>query len=245
DPRRPRRCGLADPRPAPRPRGDPDRGRQPLRRGADARDGGRVLGRPPAVRPADRLLPGAEAHGGGDGRRCQAGALARLVRRVRLRPSTAGGVARGRDREGAPRRRLQRDREPLGADARRHRVHVGARPAPLVQARALERRRIRRPDVPPRATRRARRLLTLAFVYLHGFASGPGSTKAQFFRARFSEQGETLEIPELAPDFTNMTITGMLAIAEPLVAREPAVILGSSLGGYLATLVASRHPDRI
>jgi uncharacterized protein len=82
-------------------------------------------------------------------------------------------------------------------------------------------------------------------VYLHGFASGPASTKAQFFRARFAERGVDLVVPDLAPDFTHLTVSSMLAIVEPLVAREPAILLGSSLGGYLATLVAERHPDRV
>jgi hypothetical protein len=31
----------------------------------------------------------------------------------------------------------------------------------------------------------------------------------------------------------------MLAIVEPNLARAPAVLLGSSLGGYLATLAAA------
>jgi pimeloyl-ACP methyl ester carboxylesterase len=85
----------------------------------------------------------------------------------------------------------------------------------------------------------------LTLVYLHGFASGPGSSKAQFFRARLAERGATLEVPDLAPDFTHLTVTSMLAIVEPLLARGPAVLLGSSLGGYLAALIAARVPDRV
>jgi len=81
--------------------------------------------------------------------------------------------------------------------------------------------------------------------YFHGFASGPGSTKAQFFRARIAAHGIALEIPDLAPDFTHVTVTGMLGIVEPLLARGPAVLLGSSLGGYLAALVAARTPARV
>jgi pimeloyl-ACP methyl ester carboxylesterase len=84
-----------------------------------------------------------------------------------------------------------------------------------------------------------------AMVYLHGFASGPGSTKAQFFRARFGELGVALDVPDLAPDFTHMTIGSMLAIVDAILDREPAVLLGSSLGGYLATLAAARRPDRV
>ena len=81
-------------------------------------------------------------------------------------------------------------------------------------------------------------------IYLHGFASGPGSTKAQLFRAKLAGIGAALAVPDLAPDFTHVTVSGMLAIVEPLV--EPGtVLLGSSLGGYLATLAASRTPDRV
>ena len=78
-------------------------------------------------------------------------------------------------------------------------------------------------------------------VYLHGFASGPGSTKARFFRARLAAAGVELAVPELAPDFTHQTVSGMLGVVEPLVGPG-TVLLGSSLGGYLAALVASRHP---
>jgi pimeloyl-ACP methyl ester carboxylesterase len=82
-------------------------------------------------------------------------------------------------------------------------------------------------------------------VYLHGFASGPASTKAQFFRAQLADRGVELAIPDLAPDFTHLTISSMLAIVEPLVASEPAVLLGSSLGGYVAALTAARHAERV
>lgn len=82
-------------------------------------------------------------------------------------------------------------------------------------------------------------------VYLHGFASGPGSTKAQFFRAALAEHGLALEVPDLAPDFTRQTVTGMLAVVDALLDRAPAVLLGSSLGGYLAALAAARRPDRV
>ena len=82
-------------------------------------------------------------------------------------------------------------------------------------------------------------------IYLHGFASSPASHKAQFFRARLAEAGVALAIPELAPDFTHMTMSSMLAIVEAGLAGDDVVLLGSSLGGYLATLVAARHPERV
>jgi len=83
------------------------------------------------------------------------------------------------------------------------------------------------------------------FAYLHGFASGPGSTKAQVFRARLAELGHTLAVPDLAPDFTNMTITSQLAIVDTLLDAGPTIVFGSSLGGYLAALAAARRPDRV
>lgn len=80
-------------------------------------------------------------------------------------------------------------------------------------------------------------------VYLHGFASSPEGTKASYFRYRLQGIGLPLEVPELAPDFRRMTIQSQLAILEPLLERGPTILLGSSLGGYLATLAAERHPD--
>ena len=85
----------------------------------------------------------------------------------------------------------------------------------------------------------------MRLIYLHGFASGPGGTKGQFFHARFAEMGLQLEIPDLAPDFTHLTVTSMLGIVDALLADGPAVLLGSSLGGYVATLAAARTPRRI
>ncbi|HEX5430682.1 MAG TPA: YqiA/YcfP family alpha/beta fold hydrolase [Bryobacteraceae bacterium] len=78
-------------------------------------------------------------------------------------------------------------------------------------------------------------------VYLHGFASSPQSMKAQFFRRRFESCGFTVEIPELDEgNFSGLTITGQLKVIERAVADRPAILMGSSLGGYLAALFASR-----
>lgn len=85
----------------------------------------------------------------------------------------------------------------------------------------------------------------MRLVYLHGFASGPGSTKARFFRERFAADGRELVVPDLAPDFTHMTITSMLAIVDALLDAGPTVLLGSSLGGHLAALAAERRPERV
>jgi len=82
------------------------------------------------------------------------------------------------------------------------------------------------------------------FVYLHGFASSPQSSKAQFFRKQFAEKGLALEIPQLdGGDFTHLTITGQLQILDSIVAGQPTTLIGSSLGGYLAALYAARHDN--
>jgi pimeloyl-ACP methyl ester carboxylesterase len=81
-------------------------------------------------------------------------------------------------------------------------------------------------------------------VYLHGFASGPGSHKAQIFRRRFGERGLALEVPDLAAgDFEHLTISGQLAVIENAARGEAVCLMGSSLGGYLAALYAARHPE--
>ncbi len=81
-------------------------------------------------------------------------------------------------------------------------------------------------------------------VYLHGFASSPQSSKAQFFRRKFAERGVEIEIPRLDEgDFEAMTITSQLAVIERTVAGRPVGLMGSSLGGYLAALHAARDPN--
>jgi pimeloyl-ACP methyl ester carboxylesterase len=81
-------------------------------------------------------------------------------------------------------------------------------------------------------------------VYLHGFASGPTSKKAQFFRARFAQLGIGLEIPDLADGhFERLTISGQLGVMERVSRGEPVTLIGSSMGGYLAALFAARHTE--
>ncbi len=81
-------------------------------------------------------------------------------------------------------------------------------------------------------------------LYLHGFASGAASGKAQWFRRSFAEHGINLEIPELVEgDFEEITITGQLAVIERTAKGEPVSLIGSSMGGYLAALYASRRPE--
>lgn len=86
----------------------------------------------------------------------------------------------------------------------------------------------------------------MRIVYLHGFASSPQSSKAQFFKRKFDERSIPFEAPRLDEgDFERLTITSQLKVVERAVAGSPAVLMGSSLGGYLAALFAARHPGEV
>jgi pimeloyl-ACP methyl ester carboxylesterase len=85
-------------------------------------------------------------------------------------------------------------------------------------------------------------------LYLHGFASGPGSTKARAVAEGLAADGLDVVRADLTPGpdgFERSTPSSMLAEAEALLAASPGphAIVGSSLGGWLAALAASRHPS--
>ena len=77
-------------------------------------------------------------------------------------------------------------------------------------------------------------------LYLHGFASGPSSSKAIYFAEKLTEMGINVLIPDLnQPSFENLTLTSQLAVIEHEVTQlheEPLLIFGSSMGGLLATI---------
>lgn len=65
-----------------------------------------------------------------------------------------------------------------------------------------------------------------------------------YFAERFASRGIKLEIPDLAAgDFENLTISSQLAVIDRLATGEPVSLIGSSMGGYLAALYASMHPE--
>ena len=81
-------------------------------------------------------------------------------------------------------------------------------------------------------------------IYLHGFASGPASRKAVFFTGRCRTLGIEVETPDLAEgDFPHLTLSKQLKLLENITRNEPTVLIGSSLGGYLAALHAAHHPN--
>lgn len=86
-------------------------------------------------------------------------------------------------------------------------------------------------------------------LYLHGFASSPQSSKRAFLAAKLSEHGITLQSPDFnQPEFSTLTITRMLGQVTAAIddARdEPFVLIGSSLGGFVAVQTALRRPESV
>ena len=85
----------------------------------------------------------------------------------------------------------------------------------------------------------------LHVLYLHGFASSPRSSRAQFLSARFASSGVRFLCPDFnQPDFSTLTVSRMLQQLEKRIAALPpgeVVLIGSSLGGFVAVEAAARQ----
>lgn len=80
------------------------------------------------------------------------------------------------------------------------------------------------------------------YIYLHGFASGTQSRKAQYLTDRFAEIGINLITPDLnLGDFSTITLSKQLTFLQDNYGNQPCYVMGSSLGGLLATLWAIVH----
>jgi predicted esterase YcpF (UPF0227 family) len=83
------------------------------------------------------------------------------------------------------------------------------------------------------------------YLYLHGFASGPGSQKAQYLRSQFQARQKTLQIPDLnQPDFATLTLSRQIHQGTALITAD-TILIGSSLGGLTAAWLAEQpalHP---
>ncbi len=80
------------------------------------------------------------------------------------------------------------------------------------------------------------------FIYLHGFASGPNSNKAQVFKKRFEELNLQIHVPDLQEDdFESLTLSRQIALVQAILDKEKHKnfgLIGSSMGGYLASITA-------
>jgi hypothetical protein len=79
-------------------------------------------------------------------------------------------------------------------------------------------------------------------LYLHGFASGPGSAKGRAFEDHLAPLGcEVRRLDLRLPDRDRLRISAMIARVEREArAVERPVLIGSSLGGLVAAQVAAR-----
>jgi uncharacterized protein len=80
--------------------------------------------------------------------------------------------------------------------------------------------------------------------YLHGFASSPRAGKALYLAERLAALGLTLHAPDFnEPSFHTLTTTRMIGQVETAMAAlppGPIVLVGSSLGAFVAWHVAAR-----
>lgn len=83
-----------------------------------------------------------------------------------------------------------------------------------------------------------------SYLYLHGFASSPGSTKARYLRDRFQSLGISLCCPDLNQnDFYGLTLSRQIQQVEPLLPDCPVTLIGSSFGGLTAAWIGERCPQ--
>ncbi len=87
------------------------------------------------------------------------------------------------------------------------------------------------------------------YAYIHGFASGPLSSKGVALSEVFQARGLVFERPDLnQPSFGRLTFTGAMGAMDAMIAAHPDdtwCLIGSSMGGYLSALYAQNNPERI
>lgn len=83
--------------------------------------------------------------------------------------------------------------------------------------------------------------MTSTLIYLHGFLSSPLSAKATLTRdwLTASRLPITFEVPALG-DLPEQALTAAETVVITALQRGPVGLIGSSMGGYFATLLAER-----
>ncbi|AFZ04107.1 YqiA/YcfP family alpha/beta fold hydrolase [Calothrix sp. PCC 6303] len=81
------------------------------------------------------------------------------------------------------------------------------------------------------------------YIYLHGFASSPNSTKAKDLNSRFAQIQINLTIPDLnAEGFSQLTISRQINQTSLLFPKSsPITLIGSSLGGLTAAHLGQKY----
>ena len=85
-------------------------------------------------------------------------------------------------------------------------------------------------------------MVSTRFLYLHGFASGPKSTKGRAVAARFAQLGRDVTRLDLrVPSFEHLRTSAMSDVGRSAIGGDAdrAVVMGSSLGAYTAARAAA------
>jgi predicted esterase YcpF (UPF0227 family) len=85
------------------------------------------------------------------------------------------------------------------------------------------------------------------YIYLHGFASSPKSSKAEFFVNEFKKYDIEVLVPNLNQnDFYNLTLTRQINQIKDIIAtlKKPIVLFGASMGGVTSAILAETE-DKI
>ena len=92
----------------------------------------------------------------------------------------------------------------------------------------------------------------MQIVYLYGFASGPFSDKAQFFKKKFTSVESRFQIFDYLPsihEFSNMKLSQLHKNLHKYLTKhfrnEKVTLFGSSFGGLLVTMYAHLHPEKV
>jgi len=92
----------------------------------------------------------------------------------------------------------------------------------------------------------------MQIVYLYGFASGPFSDKAQFFKKKFTSIGSRFQIFDYLPnihEFSNMKLSQLHKNLHKYLTKhfmnEKVTLFGSSFGGLLVTMYTHLHPEKV
>ncbi len=92
----------------------------------------------------------------------------------------------------------------------------------------------------------------MQIIYLYGFASGPLSNKAQFFKHKFDLLGIPLDIFDFIPNrrhFQQMQpsklVENLVQYVEENYPSEQVILFGSSFGGLIAAWYSALYPNMI